>query len=141
MAHDSDICSVTSAETQGPAHLPEVYRSASHISGPDAFPPPINSLGLEEADDELYDRISPGRKRIIVAILSFCAFLSPQSSTSVLAATPEVASTFGTTGSIINISNAAYMVFMGLSPIVWGPMSQVFGRRPVSCCRVLLLQY
>jgi MFS family permease len=64
--------------------------------------------------------------------LSFCALQSPISSTSVLAATPEFAKESDTTGSIISISKAAYMVFMGLSSIVWGPMSQVFGRRLVT---------
>jgi MFS family permease len=43
-----------------------------------------------------------------------------------------VAAEYGTNGSIINISNAGYMVFMAISPIIWGPISQVFGRRPVS---------
>lgn len=49
-----------------------------------------------------------------------------------LAAVPEVAADFHTNGSVINVSNAAYMVLMGFSSMVWGPMSQVFGRRPVS---------
>lgn len=116
----------------------QIYRSTSHMSGPDGFDPPdpVRRQGsdgkYQEADDALYDRLSRRRKAIVVAVLSFCAFLSPQSSTSVLAATPEVAETFGTTSSIINVSNAAYMVFMGVSPVVWGPMSQVFGRSPVS---------
>lgn len=112
----------------------QVYHTASHVSGIDAFEPqPIQpTKPFQEAGDEIYDRFSPHRKNIIVAVLSFCAFLSPTSSTSVLSATPEVAADYGTTGSIINVSNAGYMVFMGLSPLFWGPMTQVFGRRPVS---------
>lgn len=117
-----------------------LYRSTSHVSGPDAFDPhpaPLaasrtGKYSYREAGDEVYDRLSPRRKAVIVAVMSFCAFLSPVSSTTVLAATPEVAGEYGTTGSIINLSNAGYMVFMGISPIVWGPISQVFGRWPVS---------
>lgn len=120
--------------------LDVVYRSPSHVSGPDVFGPssiqpptrPPSSGPHEEAGDEIYDRVSPHRKHVIVTILSFCAFLAPLSSTSVLAAVPQVAETYHTTGSIINVSNAAYMALMGISPVVWGPMSQVFGRRPVS---------
>lgn len=119
--------------------LDVVYRSPSHVSGPDVLgpssvlPPTPPPSGLhEEAGDEIYDRVSPHRKHVIVTILSFCAFLAPLSSTSVLAAVPQVAETYHTTGSIINVSNAAYMALMGISPVVWGPMSQVFGRRPVS---------
>ncbi|PTB59715.1 hypothetical protein M431DRAFT_312954 [Trichoderma harzianum CBS 226.95] len=119
--------------------LDVVYRSPSHVSGPDVLgpssirppTPPSNSGPHEEAGDEIYDRVSPHRKHVIVTILSFCAFLAPLSSTSVLAAVPQVAETYHTTGSIINVSNAAYMALMGISPVVWGPMSQVFGRRPV----------
>lgn len=114
------------------------YRPTSHVSGPDAFEPSSpqssssSAVGYHETGDEIYDRVSLRRKHIIVAVLSFCAFLSPLSSTSILAAVPEVAETYHTTGSIINVSNAAYMALMGISPVIWGPMSQVFGRRPVS---------
>ncbi|KAH8911879.1 MFS general substrate transporter [Coniochaeta sp. PMI_546] len=68
----------------------------------------------------------------IVVLMSFCSFLAPISSTSVLAATPEVAEEYGTTGSIVNITNAIYMLMMGISPIVWGPLSEVYGRRMIS---------
>ncbi|KAL7930815.1 MFS general substrate transporter [Trichoderma chlorosporum] len=115
-----------------------VYRSTSHVSGPDVLgpssvhPPPPSSGRHEEAGDEIYDRVSSRRKHVIVTILSFCAFLAPLSSTSVLAAVPQVAESYHTTGSIINVSNAAYMALMGVSPVIWGPMSQVFGRRPMT---------
>ncbi|KAL7909765.1 MFS general substrate transporter [Trichoderma velutinum] len=118
--------------------LDVVYRSTSHVSGHDVLgpssvpPPPPSSGPHEEAGDEIYDRVSPHRKHVIVTILSFCAFLAPLSSTSVLAAVPQVAETYHTTGSIINVSNAVYMALMGISPVVWGPMSQVFGRKPMT---------
>ncbi|KAM4066093.1 major facilitator superfamily protein [Hirsutella rhossiliensis] len=120
----------------------DAYRCASHVSGPDTIhhhhlpahdketAPGDNSAAADD-DDAMYHRLSPRRKRILVAVCSFCAFLSPQSSTSVLAATPEVAAEYKTTGAVINASNAGYMVLMGVSPIVWGPLSDVFGRRPV----------
>ncbi|KAL4725137.1 hypothetical protein ACLX1H_007283 [Fusarium chlamydosporum] len=108
-----------------------INRTASCISGHDAFQPAAMSEDTEdnrpyrEAGDEVFDKVSRGRKIAIVAVLSFGAFLSPISSTSVLAATPEVAATYKTSGSIINLSNAAYMIIMALSPLFWGPMSQV----------------
>ncbi|KAH6610781.1 hypothetical protein Trco_000801 [Trichoderma cornu-damae] len=121
-----------------------VYRSSSHVAGPDAFepsslqPPSPSSDLYYEAGDEIYDRVSSRRKHVIVTALSFCAFLSPLSSTSILAAVPEVAETYRTTGSVINASNAAYMALMGVSPIIWGPMSQVFGRRPMMLLTAVL---
>lgn len=118
---------------------PQIYRSISHISGHDFQSAPLTSPDHEDEDtSDIYNRLSPRRKTVIVAVLSFCAFLSPMSSTSILAATPEVARTYNTTGSVINASNAGYMVFMGLSPVVWGPMSQVFGRWPVTMLTAVL---
>ncbi|KFX97676.1 hypothetical protein O988_04742 [Pseudogymnoascus sp. VKM F-3808] len=80
-------------------------------------------------DGSVYDRLTPSRKRVIVALISYCSFLSPIGSTTVLSAIPEVASEYHTTGSVINISSALYMLFMGISPCFWGPASQIFGRR------------
>lgn len=87
---------------------------------------------FREVDAEQYLRFSPSRKIVIVAVLSFCSFLAPISSTSILSGIPEVAETYNTTGSIINASNALYLAFMGIAAPFWGPFSQVWGRRPVS---------
>ncbi|CAJ0539963.1 Ff.00g073140.m01.CDS01 [Fusarium sp. VM40] len=138
----SSSASSTVSDTEVSLHIvnrtttPEViHRSISHVSGHDAFEPAATLADPEgrelyrEAGDEIYDKVSSKRKIAIVSVLSFGAFLSPISSTSVLAATPEVAETYNTTGSIINLSNAAYMAVMALSPLFWGPMSQVYGRR------------
>ncbi|GAW25674.1 putative major facilitator superfamily transporter protein [Rosellinia necatrix] len=97
--------------------------STKHSAIGDAPIQPIDSI--VEIPDEFYNRLPAHRKTIILALMSFSAFLSPVSSTSVLAATPEVASEYDTTGSIVNLVNALYLFFMGLSPIVWGPLSQV----------------
>jgi multidrug resistance protein len=83
-------------------------------------------------DDEIYNKFSLRRKNIIVAVLSFCSFLAPVSSTTVLSAVPEVAATYNCDGSIVNISNALYMVFMGVSPMFYGPFGNIYGRRWIS---------
>lgn len=79
--------------------------------------------------DEVYNRFTERRKMIITAVLSFCGFLAPVSSTTVLSAVPEVAATFNCDGSIINLSNAMYMLFMGLSPCFYGPFGNIYGRK------------
>ncbi len=107
---------------------------STHVSlGPDN--PVEHYSSFVEVPDEVYDRFPNHRKTIIVVLLSFCSFLAPISSTSVLAATPEVAADFNTNGTIINVSNAIYMLMMGISPIVWGPFSEVYGRKMVSSSR------
>lgn len=79
--------------------------------------------------DEVYNRFSERRKMVIVAAMSFCSFLAPVSSTTVLSAVPEVAATYNTDGSVINISNALYMLFMGISPCFYGPYGNIYGRK------------
>ncbi|KAF2800480.1 MFS general substrate transporter [Melanomma pulvis-pyrius CBS 109.77] len=88
--------------------------------------------------DEVYNRFSLRRKHVITAVLSFCSFLAPVSSTTVLSAVPEVAATFQTDGSIINLSNAMYMLFMGLSPCFYGPFCNIYGRKWVSVTSAVL---
>lgn len=80
-------------------------------------------------NDEVYNRFSEKKKLIITAVLSFCSFLAPISSTTVLSAVPEVAETFRCDGSIINLSNAMYMLFMGVSPCFYGPIGTIYGRK------------
>jgi hypothetical protein len=89
-------------------------------------------------NDEIYDRFTSRRKMLITFVVSFCSFLAHVSSTTVLSAVPEVSSTFGCDGSIINLSNALYMLFMGISPMFYGPLGNVYGRKRV---RILVQLY
>lgn len=82
-------------------------------------------------NDGIYARFSSRRKLIIVGLVSFYGFLSPFSSTTILAAIPQVAASFKTTGAVINISKTVYLAFMGLSAPFWAPLSQIYGRRLV----------
>lgn len=110
---------------------PRLTPIPSHIHTQDA---PIQHYTSHiEIPDEIYDRLSHSRKIIIVALLSFCSFLAPISSTTILSAIPEVAATYNSTGTIINLSNALYMLAMGLSPMFFSPLIQVYGRRWVCC--------
>lgn len=79
-----------------------------------------------------YDRFPAHRRTIMVVVIAWCGLLSPISSTTVLSAIPNVAADLDTTGSMISLSNALYLVFMALSPCFWGPLCQVFGRK--TCC-------
>ncbi|KAJ6567128.1 major facilitator superfamily domain-containing protein [Mycena capillaripes] len=99
---------------------------------------PMFTPSVPKTDDSIYDQIPPHRKSIITCVLALCGFLAPVASTTVLSAIPEVASTFNTTGSIINLSNAIYLIFMGISPCFWAPISQVYGRRWICFSSALL---
>jgi MFS family permease len=101
----------------------------SHVSTHDAPGASNNDDDHYEEGDEVYSKFTPNKKIVIVSVLSFCSFLAPISSTSILSASPEVVATFHTTGALFNLSNALYMLFMGLSPLVYGPLGTTYGRR------------
>lgn len=109
----------------------DLHLVQSHLSHHD-MPVANDDDEFHEVDADQYLRFSHTRKILIVAVLSFCSFLAPISSTSILSGVPEVAVTYNTTGSVINASNALYLAFMGIAAPFWGPFSQVWGRRPVS---------
>lgn len=128
---DDDDDDDNSSSQRGGDMTPPVTRMSTNVSlGPDN--PVEHYTSFVEVPDSVYDRIPNHRKLIIVTLLSYCAFLAPISSTTVLSATPEVAAEFHTTGSIVNVTNALYMLFMGISPVFWGPFSEVWGRKSVS---------
>jgi hypothetical protein len=121
-------------QTQSRGHSTESQRPKlehvrSHVSTHDAPGTTNDSDDHYEEGDEVYSKFTPNRKIVIVSVLSFCSFLAPISSTSILSASPEVVATFHTTGALFNLSNALYMLFMGLSPLVYGPLGTTYGRR------------
>ncbi|KIX03293.1 uncharacterized protein Z518_06845 [Rhinocladiella mackenziei CBS 650.93] len=107
----------------------ELSRVRSTVSHHDIHGVPSHSSSYVEVNAAQYERFSERRKLLITCVLSLCGFLAPISSTTILAAIPEVAATYNSSGSIINLSNALYLVFMGLSPSLWGPLSTIYGRR------------
>lgn len=115
--------SLDEAESQ----RPKLEHVRSHISTHDA--PGAGHDAHWEQGDEVYEKFSHRRKIIIVTVLSFSAFLAPISSTSILSASPEVVATYNTTGTIFDVSNALYLVFMGLSPLLYGPLGSTYGRK------------
>ncbi|KAJ5314867.1 hypothetical protein N7476_005174 [Penicillium atrosanguineum] len=95
----------------------------------DEFEPSRERDHSLESDEDIYQHFSTRRKMLISFVLSYCAFLAPISTTSILSATNQVNHTFGTTLAILNVSNAIYLIFMGLSPCFWGPLGDTFARR------------
>lgn len=71
----------------------------------------------QDQDRDIYDRISKHEKLVIVVVTSFCSALAPSSSVGILSAMPELA-IYSTSELVINISNALYMVFMGISALI-----------------------
>ncbi|CRJ96273.1 hypothetical protein BN1708_002124 [Verticillium longisporum] len=86
----------------------------------------------------VYSRFSKTQKRSTTYTTAIGGLLASMSTTSVFAAVPEITSAFDTTPTAINISNAIYLVVMGLAACFWGPLSDVFGRRTAYILSTLL---
>lgn len=85
-----------------------------------------------------YDRFTPIRKHLFVLVASLSCLLSPLSSLAFLPAVSEIASEFNTSGTIINISNAVYLVVLAVSPCIMGPCGDIYGRKKIFIVCLLL---
>ncbi|CAL5874997.1 uncharacterized protein PFLUO_LOCUS9300 [Penicillium psychrofluorescens] len=79
------------------------------------------------------------RKCLILFTVSWMTLAITFSSTSLLPATPEIASDFSTTTEILNVTNAGVLIAMGFSSFIWGPISNIFGRRNAYNVAILVL--
>ncbi|KAJ9138399.1 Major facilitator superfamily domain, general substrate transporter [Pleurostoma richardsiae] len=80
-------------------------------------------------DDALTHDLKPWRKYVILFVGSWMTLSATFSSTSLLAATPEISHDLSTTVTIINVTNAFVLIAMGGSCLIWLPLNNIFGRR------------
>jgi hypothetical protein len=78
-----------------------------------------------------YPALPKWRKYTVVFTVSWITLVVAYSSTSLLPATPEIASHFSTTVAIINATNAGVLIAMGFSWFIWGLISEIVGRRKI----------
>jgi len=79
------------------------------------------------------------RKCLILFVVSWTTLAVTFSSTSLLPATPEIAEQFSTTSEILDVINAGVLIAMGFSSFIWGPITNVFGRRNAYNAAILVL--
>jgi MFS family permease len=79
------------------------------------------------------------RKCLILFIVSWMTLAVTFSSTSLLPAIPEIAEQFSTTSEILDVINAGVLIAMGFSSFIWGPITNVFGRRIAYNAAILVL--
>ena len=68
------------------------------------------------------------------ALIVFLAFLNafgPLSTDLYLPALPQLAQVFNAPVEIVNLTLSGYMLFYALSTLIWGPLSDRFGRKPI----------
>ncbi|RHZ60618.1 hypothetical protein CDV55_104679 [Aspergillus turcosus] len=97
-----------------------------------ASPSPAAALALDpdpENNSQETPTLPHWHKYIILFVVSWMTFVVTFSSTSLLPATPEIASEFNTTPELLNVTNAGVLLAMGFSSLIWGPACKILGRR------------
>ncbi|KAF2765115.1 MFS general substrate transporter [Teratosphaeria nubilosa] len=88
-------------------------------------------------------RPSPYSKReqwIIVSIVALAGLFSPLPANIFFPAIPQLAADFHRSTEDINLTVTIYLVFQGISPMLWGPLGDRVGRRPIFLlCLVVLI--
>ena len=78
------------------------------------------------------------QKIAITVLVSLASVLSPMSATIYVPALPSIAEDLNVSITLINLSVTSYMIFQGLSPSLWGCLTDVIGRRPVYITTLLV---
>ncbi|CAE6487842.1 unnamed protein product [Rhizoctonia solani] len=80
-------------------------------------------------------------KWFVVGMAALAGLYSPLASSVYFPAIPAMAIAFGKSIELINLTVTMYMVFQGISPMLWGGLADRFGRRPVylTCLLLFLL--
>ncbi|KAK0186140.1 MFS general substrate transporter [Armillaria mellea] len=81
--------------------------------------------------EEIYNRFSTGRKRTIVALVSWSALVPMFASGSFIPAIPQIAHDMNTTGTTISFAVSLSIFAASLGAMVFATYSGFYGRRPV----------
>lgn len=78
-------------------------------------------------------------KCLILFVVSWMTLTVTFSSTSLLSATPEIATEFSTSTETLNVINAGVLIAMGFSSFIWGPITDWAGRRNAYNAAIVVL--
>ncbi|CDS12714.1 hypothetical protein LRAMOSA04899 [Lichtheimia ramosa] len=90
-------------------------------------------LPIEEKNDQQqpFSIYSWKQKVAISVLVSLTGLISPMSGSIYLPGLNAIQEELNTTASLINLTVTCYMVFQGISPTLWGSLSDSWGRRPI----------
>lgn len=108
---------------------PEGHCSAAYVDQkPSRSVLPDSITGLPSVP---YSILTKGQKRYITYLLGFLTLASSLTATVYFPLIPLLAEVYQTSTQAINLTITLYVVFQGITPSFWGPLSDSFGRRPV----------
>ncbi|KAI0308328.1 MFS general substrate transporter [Multifurca ochricompacta] len=93
------------------------------------------------ATDKPYSVFTHREKWLIVSIGSYASLFSPLTTNIYLPAIPVISRDFHKSIELINLTVTMHMVMQGISPMIWGTLSDRWGRRPIllACLTTLSL--
>ncbi|KDR85436.1 hypothetical protein GALMADRAFT_132132 [Galerina marginata CBS 339.88] len=94
---------------------------------------------LSATSDSPGNRFSKGEKWFIVCFTAFVGLFSPLTANIYFPAIPTLSRVFDKSTELINLTVTMYMVLQGVAPMLWGPVSDHVGRRPISAACLLIL--
>lgn len=74
---------------------------------------------------------SKRRRRFITIITSISLFMVSLDSSTYAAAAPQLMAEFHVTSELITLGLSLYVLGFAFGPLLWGPLSEMYGRRPV----------
>ncbi|PTB68476.1 MFS general substrate transporter [Trichoderma citrinoviride] len=87
---------------------------------------------------EPYSIFDSRQRAFIVIIVSTAATFSGFASNIYFPALPTIASDLHVSIELVNLTVTSYLIFQGIAPSLWGPVSDVKGRRVAYCCTFLV---
>ncbi|KJA20565.1 hypothetical protein HYPSUDRAFT_188667 [Hypholoma sublateritium FD-334 SS-4] len=106
-------------------------------TGSDAVIAPSETMPVLRSDE--VSRFTKQEKWFIVIFTAFIGFFSPLTANIYFPAIPALAVAFDKSTELINLTVTMYVVLQGVAPMLWGPVSDHVGRRPISAACLLIL--
>ncbi|KAI5458927.1 major facilitator superfamily domain-containing protein [Mariannaea sp. PMI_226] len=92
------------------------------------------TLPQAQQQEEPYRIFDSRQKAVIVLIVSTAATFSGFASNIYFPALPTIAHDLNVSVELVNLTVTSYLVFQGIAPSLWGPVSDVKGRRVAYLC-------
>ncbi|TVY71196.1 Itaconate transport protein [Lachnellula suecica] len=130
--------SIQGAVLEDPAGtIPSSTTESSHIPTSDSEESQIGQNGGPDLEQlaavqtgPVYSAFSTWKKRYIVIMVTWAAFVSPTSANIYFPALNPIKEQLNVSTTLINLTLTSYMIFQGLAPTVFGDLADMAGRRP-----------
>lgn len=96
------------------------------------LPPITSDLVIFEADDPLCPLNWPLKKKLVNTISILWAPFNIQIGSAIIApSTKEIAKVFHVCHTVATLSTSLFIFGFAAGPVIWGPLSELYGRRPI----------